>query len=458
MKEEKFDNFFKNRLSNYESPIPDELWGKIRPNERRKTFLFYKWLAAFTLALFVLGGGYWYFLPSGKSKTNKTGKVTNRKNLTQNDSLHLKKSLQHHTTTIRFQNNSHLSLTQKKLLKEETTIHPATNTFSFLPHKAEMIALPFSSFEIRHITNTNLNELFEQQHSLLLPSVSGKYITKEKTFSQLSENNSNTGKQQQKTKKATPFYIEWYAAPQWLWEETWNYTNQSYNYSLAANEEKRFSLQPRLSFATGIGITKPFSKHWSLKSGVHYSQVNEKYTYSQYPYARTVTSISQRDITVDNQPVIISDTAQYIQIGLEQRSGYNRYRSFHIPLLLSYTTEKDKNFSFAAHAGVMINVYNFYSGETMNKNAEIVPIKSDHYYKHHTGLGIYVGLRAEKKIQENIRLFAEPYWNAGFSNSTTSQTQYNRKLQTGGVAIGIQYKWQKKQATPQKNKVSNSIQ
>ena len=159
------------------------------------------------------------------------------------------------------------------------------------------------------------------------------------------------------------------------------------------------SFKTQISYTVGVRVSRSFAKHFSVKTGFQYSQINAKFG--------------------DSIPIV------------------DRYRSIDIPFLVGYDMV-NVDFKTTINAGVIFNLYSWYKGRIIDSNG-VADINAANIYKHHTGISLYIGWSFVKQMNSKIQLFAEPYFRYRLSYMTKPQAPYNQKIHVAGVLFGVKY-------------------
>jgi hypothetical protein len=193
-------------------------------------------------------------------------------------------------------------------------------------------------------------------------------------------------------------------------------------------------------YTAGFRFSKSIGENLLVKAGLQYSQINERFDLRTENERRITTVITIRTVTTPGgSDSTVRDTSTIEQIGYRLQRTYNRYRSIDIPLLLSYEFGGDK-LKFGVNAGVIANIYSWYSGQTINDSLVVVPMESKTgMYKTNLGIGLYAGFSIIKPVSRKLDLFLEPYFRYNLSNMTRS-TGSTQRYNAAGVSIGIRYK------------------
>ena len=199
---------------------------------------------------------------------------------------------------------------------------------------------------------------------------------------------------------------------------------------------------PRLSFSAGFRLTKTFGENFLPKTGLQYSQINEKFSYRSENERKQTTLITiRKEILATGDTLMIRDTSTIEQIGYRVKTTYNRYRSIDVPLIAGYQWGND-NLKAAVSAGVILNLYSWQKGESLDTSYVPVAFNKDggRTFKRNIGIGLYTGFSVLKKAGENTWLFAEPYFRYNVSKLTNNRSLFNQKFDVAGLNIGIRYK------------------
>lgn len=234
----------------------------------------------------------------------------------------------------------------------------------------------------------------------------------------------------------TDWFAEVYVSPDLAFKTVENRTATA---QYLAKKDSSESM--RIGYSAGVRIVKPITDNFLVKTGLQYTQINEKFTYRTEDEVKTTTVISVRTIIRGPGDTLrISDTSTVTQVGFKTNSIKNRYRSFDIPVTVGYQFGND-NLKLGINAGVVFNISSWYQGVILDSSLAAVPISkgSNQVYKNNIGLGLYGGISLLKKIGDNTQLFFEPYFRYNLSGITSGQASYQQKFSLGGLSIGLRY-------------------
>jgi cytoskeletal protein RodZ len=237
--------------------------------------------------------------------------------------------------------------------------------------------------------------------------------------------------------KRNDWYAEIYVSPDYAFKNVSAPNNRS-----AYLKKKDSTESFGGAFSAGINISKSISNHLLLKTGLRYSQINEKFDYVNEKERRFITVITERTITdAAGNIITIRDTSVVEQTGTRVKRTYNRFRSLDIPLLLSYETGNDV-WKFNFTAGPVINLRSWYRGAILDTT--FLPLNfnaksATGIYKTNVGLGVFGSVSILRSISDNMEVFAEPYFRYNFSDITTGRLPFTQRFSTAGIQFGIRY-------------------
>lgn len=210
--------------------------------------------------------------------------------------------------------------------------------------------------------------------------------------------------------------------------------------SVAYVNKKDSTESTQLGYTAAFRISRSVTDNILVKTGLQFSQINERFDLRTENERRIITVVTIRPITLPNgTDSTIRDTTSVEQIGYTVRRTYNRYRSLDIPVLMSYEFGGDR-LKFAVNAGVILNLRSWYSGESLNDSLAVVSLnsKNNSIYKQNIGLGIYAGFSILTPVAKHTELFFEPYFRYNLSNM--SNGAFTQKFNASGLSVGLRYK------------------
>lgn len=219
-------------------------------------------------------------------------------------------------------------------------------------------------------------------------------------------------------------YVELYAGP--------DYAIKKYSDTgVSLINKRKESLSFRSAFSAGFRYTRVFENGMSVRGGLNFSQVNEKFSYLQANVVQVVYVINTNGDTTDTYYVRSS----------RYKTSSNRYRTIDIPLTVGYEMGNGK-FHANINTGVVINVYSWQDGETLDNNFMPVSIttgkeNNPYQYKTNVGLGFIGAASLYYKLNSRLHLMAEPYFRYNFSAMNKEAITLQEKFTTIGLRLGI---------------------
>ncbi len=238
--------------------------------------------------------------------------------------------------------------------------------------------------------------------------------------------------------RSSNWYIEAFASPDYTMKRTnTNLLNEEYLRRKDSTESYNGA------FTAGIRVSKTFGNHMLVKTGLQYSQINEKFNYQAENERRLVTVVTIRTIIRGNNPgdtLTVRDTSIVEQIGYRVKTTHNRYSSFDVPVILGYEWGND-DWRGSINAGVIFNVRSWQQGDVLDTSYQPLSFdKSSPVFKHNIGIGLYAGVSLIKPVADRWDVFAEPYLRYNISNMTSSNSPFNQKFNIIGINFGVRYK------------------
>ncbi len=482
---EQFDQFVQHKLFDHIAPVPQELWNNIKPkeDEDRKVFFLLPraGMVAASILLLILAGtvsAYLYYqkMPAenaiGKhsndpnSKSNKYGNQNNNTPvISKNDSdADAKETIEIKTTEklkepkidVTQSGESNIPISKRDLANSNQKNNLSyRNTKSF--NRSNLFELNDYENSPKELKMSGSNTIDQIDQYNLDLTKENNYRATNKMEASLISFSKNKLNFNSKEKKVTAFNhtsniknvvicpsdrkmrnpdwdLEIYVSPDYAFK-----TVSSISASKAYMDRKDSSENSQISFTAGFRIVKPINDHFSIKTGLQYSQINEHFTYRSENEIKTTTVVTVRTITLANgNTVTVSDTSVVQQIGFKNNTVKNRYKSFDIPALVSYQFGND-DLRIGVNAGVIFNLSSWYQGVVLDTTLNAMPFtkETNISYKNNIGMAIYTGISITKRLNYNTSIFAEPFLRYNLSDMTTPQSIFNQRFSVGGLSVGL---------------------
>lgn len=220
-------------------------------------------------------------------------------------------------------------------------------------------------------------------------------------------------------------YVEFYAGPDYAFRSFSDTANSTYL------QKRKESTQFTSAFSAGVRYTRVFDNGVSLRTGINYSQINEKFTFVQGNLVQVTYIIDANGDT----------TGSYTVRGTRYKTTYNKYRSIDIPLLVGYELGNGKLHA-NINAGAIINAYSWQKGDVLDTSLMPVNIttgktSSPYQFKTNVGVGFMGAVSLYYKINYKLHILAEPYYKHNFSPMNKDNLTLKQKYNTVGLKLGI---------------------
>lgn len=452
MNDSRFDEFVKRQFSNYAPDVPKHIVENIFAKRKLKPKGFWiNWLnkgnILFASLLLVTGISIYYFI----SYQDKTEKPTNKNSIDQaakNLPSLLNKNIQENTkdkpnTDEPVNNNSNAVInTKEPLIRNTSNSTIKTQQIDQPLHKNDYNVSEKKADDVNDVSNSENNLNYTNVKKVWFPFIfnNTRELTGTKTIS-FKNIKLPDCPGIEKNAAANKKYWEVYAGPDYAFNNYRTYGDTaSNNYLLKTKASTKFAS----AFSAGVRYTKVFSNAMSVRTGLNYSQVNEKFIYFNPNEIKFVTVITTRVvIRSPGDTLYISDTLQYQQSGTRTKTTNNRYRSIDVPLVIGYELGNGKVHA-NINAGLIINVYSWYKGDALDTLYQPVSITTgkgnpQYQFKNNIGIGFLGSASFYYKFTENMHLLIEPYFRYNLSPMSNNNSNLQQKFHTAGIRAGIRW-------------------
>lgn len=169
----------------------------------------------------------------------------------------------------------------------------------------------------------------------------------------------------------------------------------------------------------------------SVRGGVNFSQINEKFTFNQGNIVTVTWILNANGDTIGS----------YTTTGTRYKTTINRYRSIDIPFMIGYELGNGKLHA-NINAGPVINIYSWQKGDVLDASGNPVSIttgksSSPYQFKTNAGVGFMGAVSVYYKLNDRVHLMAEPYFRYNLSPMNKESITLKQKYQTAGLRLGI---------------------
>lgn len=234
----------------------------------------------------------------------------------------------------------------------------------------------------------------------------------------------------------TGVYLDFYLSHELPFRSLKSRTQELEPYaSLRSNSEG-----PTYSFSAGVRLTLMLPNGLGLKTGLNYSQVNEKFTFTDTD-SDIVKEVTTKT-TVNG--VMQFDTNTVIIPGTREIVSTNKYRSFDIPLLLSYEWDVMERTYMTVNGGAYLNLLFKESGKILSPSGEVIDLADNSgdklaIFKNNIGLSLFGSVGLHYRMNGNIDLILEPNIRLLVKSATIEAYPLEHKWFTVGLITGVRY-------------------
>jgi hypothetical protein len=220
-------------------------------------------------------------------------------------------------------------------------------------------------------------------------------------------------------------YFEVYAGPDYAFRSFSDTANSAYL------KERKATVSAGFSYSAGVRYTKVFKNGLSIRTGLNYSQINERFKYVKGNVTHNIYITNTAGDT----------TGTYVERGTQYQQSTNKYRSLDIPLVAGYELGNGRIHA-NVNAGVMINILSRQKGYVLDPSGIPVDIStgknnSVYSYKTNAGVSFLGSFSVYYKLNDKFHVLAEPYLRYGLSPITKTDISLKQKNHTAGLRVGL---------------------
>jgi hypothetical protein len=469
MTDKLFDNYVRDKLEHYSSPVPSGLWDKILDEKNRKPKAFWwqknvGWYAGVGIIAF-LTGAYFIVINQKENAIEYNSTLKNSVSINKTSSLPLAspEGKKDNTAKVIINEDS----TQQAANATATISDAATPTGTVLSNKTNRVSdfgfsknkKFISALEIRANNNPVAEVISDNQEENAVAdyfTLTARKNLNSEFFSLNKSNLYSSGTLHQPPLNLRNIlglgndcpnangyqnrdvYVEAYLSPDYSSKTIYpNGTNSTYI------QKKDSAESMRVGFSAGVRLSKSIGDHVMLKAGVQYSQINEKFAQRSINQTQTTTVIVSRTIVRPQGDTTINDTTSVTQIGYKITKSNNHYRNIDIPVSLGYEFgDPQAKWKIGLNGGVILNIASSFQGVTIDTGYNVISANSkgsSGFYNTKLGVSLFGSLSLIRNINSKLDVFAEPYFRYGLYN-TNSTAGFSEKFNTMGVQFGVRMK------------------
>jgi hypothetical protein len=190
------------------------------------------------------------------------------------------------------------------------------------------------------------------------------------------------------------------------------------------------------AYSGGVRLSLEAANGLAFRTGINYSQVNEKFTYFNGTERREITEPVR-----DNQGNIIGyDTI--VTVGERYKVSRNTYRMLDIPFIVGYEMDMGK-FGLSVNGGAYLNLLFRQSGDFLSpETLTPTPLNPEDpnsvsVFKRQAGVGYYGSVALTYATKSGIELLIEPHFKMFPNSVTQDQFAVQQRHMNAGVFMGI---------------------
>ena len=385
------DQFFRERLESYSSSVPEDMWDRIMEKKKRDRmlWLFFSRLMVVAILTFGLTGGYFIFNQKKISTATNTGDI--QKNQPTDTTIVAKTNSSVSSSAQDQESIPEISAMGKnEKQKSKTGVnyfdaldHAKNNSVRHeLPSQTENDPPGIAIHNETTVSDTTVIENVKKKDSL------DKKPLVKTTVSDSSQNKEVKKPEKQNKQNNGKWYLDLYASP---------------DYPIIAPTPFDYSVS-RLSYTIGIKINRALGKHFSVKTGVQFSQIN----------------IIGNDSLFGGAKIHI--------------------KRVDLPVLIGYSFA-DAKIRTTINGGAIFNLYS--SVSSVPAQNIFTPPPAQDYFEKNLGVSLYLGVNFEKRMKEKLSLFVEPYYRYQLNSMTISSVQNIKFIDIVGISFGARYYFKK---------------
>jgi hypothetical protein len=368
------DEFFNDCLRDYSSSVPADMWDRIveKKKKDRMIWLFFSRLFAFVILALGLIGGYFIFNQKKLSLNAATASAKINHVPLFTDSI--KANLSNPPSVQDQLRLEQINDADKKIdQKEKTRINNLGEVEPAKVNGSEKFSSSQTTDTSKSLsTTTDSNSIKENKKEHNNDSLRTKQFVKSPAPDSSRDRDLKKPEAEKKLNNGK-WFLDLYASP---------------DYPIISPRENE---QAKLSFTLGIKLNRLFGKHFSVKTGIQFSQVN---------------------IGGDDS-LTSGNTIHLLRLDL--------------PILAGYSLGNE-NLKTTFNGGAVLNLYSWLRGSNLPD-----------FFKTNTGLSLYLGVNFERKINARISLFTEPYYRYQLTSMTISSISNMKFIDIAGISFGARY-------------------
>lgn len=453
-----FDEHIKEKLSDFEAAVPNDMWDRIsKESNKKRPFFVWSFLNStgfLTLMTIALGVGFYFYKNPQHSSLHPIEKISSSKtNIIAEDNLKnkhittepvLKSKYRNptastktkvnaispgidqvdETSRINFPSSKHLLVTEtvKRKFEKTKSIQPSSTFSNWKEKNIDLSAVNNFDADVNNFSNPFVEPVL---HPFLLSiELINVFSKNTPTLKTILKPNYNIPCPTFNT-NSNLFYLDFYSATDFINRKFSDTVNSIYL------QKRKEGTTITSAFSAGIRFTKLYKSGIAIRGGINFSQINEKFKFTQGNIIQTVYETNASGDTIGS----------YQTISTRYKITHNQYRNIDFPFTLGYEKSFNK-WTLNINGGLIFNLFSTYKGDILDKNFQPIDINEStlekrYKLKGNIGIGCTGGLSMYYNITERLKLLAEPYFRYNFSSMNQESTEFNQQYNTLGMRAGI---------------------
>jgi len=223
------------------------------------------------------------------------------------------------------------------------------------------------------------------------------------------------------------FYVDALVSPDYVFRDIQANSPELENYAKSRRESEKY----QYAFSGALRLSMVADNGLSFRTGINYSQINEKFTYFNGTEVTTTTT----DLFDDQGNFIGVDTV--VEIGTRYKVSHNTYRMLDIPFLVGYEFST-KKLNLAVNGGAYLNLMFRQSGDLLSpQDLQPVNVENGTVFKQQVGIGYYGSFSLAYQLSPDLQLIAEPHIKVFPNSVTQDQIGVQQRYSSAGLFIGL---------------------
>jgi hypothetical protein len=235
--------------------------------------------------------------------------------------------------------------------------------------------------------------------------------------------------------KGVALYVDAYVAPEFVFRSLTTQLPESEKL-LASRDTVE---TPEYAVSTGLRASLVLSNGLAIRTGLVYSQTNERAQFDSLGMGGGGTEYKWRLLPNgqrDTYQIIITTVD-----GIFRKIRHNQYRSIDIPLQIGYETPRKHGWSYSFNGGVNINIAAWQKADIVGTDLRQLNVSSsttpNPVFRTQLGMSFIGSVAAYRQLTRGLQLVIEPSFRYGLQPITRSDYALKQQYAFGGLMVGL---------------------